>query len=239
MEYLVSLVAITVVALLFHNAIRKWPAIFYLLTLVTTLIVVCYPILVGGVPPAWARWFFKVIQHCTLAFALFTLVMFIGVLPKSSKAYAALAPIRGELAIMAFFLCLGHVGNYFKIFLMRALNGSADPLILGGFLVALVLTLLVVVLSVTSFRRIRTVMKSVTWIRLQKAAYLFFVLVFVHVAFMVAPAALRHGTSAMIDIGIYTLVILLYGGLIIRRRFVQKADVALGIELQECHIASA
>ena len=82
--------------------------------------------------------------------------------------------------------------------------------VLGSFGFAAVLFVLLLILGITSFQAIKTRMKVDSWKRVQKLAYLFFFLVYVHVMLMLLPSALNGGIASTISVGVYSTVFLAY-----------------------------
>ena len=77
------------------------------------------------------------------------------------------------------------------------LGGALGGNVLGALVVALALLVLLLVLGVTSFGFVERRMRTESWKRLQRWAYVFFGLVYVHLMLMLAPAASRGGEAAV------------------------------------------
>ncbi len=97
---------------------------------------------------------------------------------------------------------------------------------LGALVVALALLVLLLVLGVTSFGFVERRMRTESWKRLQRWAYVFFGLVYVHLMLMLAPAASRGGEAALVTVAVYTVVFGAYAVLRVRRAFVDRRAVA-------------
>lgn len=82
------------------------------------------------------------------------------------------------------------------------------------------------VLGVTSFGFVKKHMRTESWKRLQRWAYVFFGLVYVHLMLMLAPAASRGGEAALVTVAVYTVVFGAYAVLRVRRAFVDRRVVA-------------
>ena len=151
------------------------------------------------------------VQKCMLALALFTIVMFIGVLPKRVKSSSSLLTIRSNMSIMACYLALAHMGVYLGTYLTSLFSGAAvKPNVLASFVVALAVFVLLLVLGVTSLRFVKHSMNGAKWKAVQKLAYPFFLLTYVHLVIVLAPAA-------QTTIGVYSVVFGLYAALRIYR----------------------
>lgn len=86
------------------------------------------------------------------------------------------------------------------------LGGAMGANVLSALVVALALLVLLLVLGVTSFGFVKKHMRTESWKRLQRWAYVFFGLVYMHLMLMLAPAASRGGEAALITVAVYTVV---------------------------------
>lgn len=209
-------------AAVFRNAIKSHPAVFYVIAALAAAIVAGF-VLSRNVSDI-VRPFFPLIQRCLLAFGLFTVVMFIGALPEKSSARKHLAPIRGELSIMATILTFGHIVGYLSSYLPQMLAGFSAMSItmIASFTVSFALVILLIPLAITSIRAMRKAMDNSTWKRLQMLAYPFFVLIFVHIALILVPSVSTLGQRAFSSIVIYTGIVLAYGILRLRRAWLDR-----------------
>ena len=99
--------------------------------------------------------------------------------------------------------------------------------VLSALVVALALLVLLLVLGVTSFGFVKKHMRTESWKRLQRWAYVFFGLVYVHLMLMLAPAASRGGEAALVTVAVYTVVFGAYAVLRVRRALVDRRVVAV------------
>lgn len=106
------------------------------------------------------------------------------------------------------------------------LGGALGGNVLGALVVALALLVLLLVLGVTSFGFVERRMRTESWKRLQRWAYVFFGLVYVHLMLMLAPAASRGGEAAVASVAVCTVVFGAYAVLRVRRAFVDRRVVA-------------
>ncbi|WP_139652928.1 ferric reductase-like transmembrane domain-containing protein [Raoultibacter phocaeensis] len=206
MDIILALVISVVFACALRNAIRAHPAVFYL---IATAIVAAFAALsFGGDIPALARIAYPYVQRCLLAFGLIAVVMFIGVLPEASKARTYLAPIRGELSIIAAILAIGHVVNYLASYAGQFASrlGNMPTTMIASFAVSFLLVALLAALTATSIQAVRKRMSGEAWKRIQRLAYPFFLLVFVHVLLILGPSASGFGQKASTSIIVYTVL---------------------------------
>ena len=66
------------------------------------------------------------------------------------------------------------------------------------------------VLCVTSAQRVKHAMKATSWKRIQRLAYPFYVLTYVHLALLLMPSALAGNSVAMLSIAVYSAVVGVY-----------------------------
>ena len=98
----------------------------------------------------------------------------------------------------------------------------------AAFVLAVVLLALLVVLGVTSFNFAKKRMRAETWKKVQRLAYPFFMLVYVHLLLMLAPAvpAGRH-CRPNVGFAVYSAVFLAYAALrLARAAWDRKAQAA-------------
>lgn len=192
-----------------RNPIKRWPMLWYVLAVVVDIVFIVG--VFGGMPRAVWSVFLVLIQKCTLSLALFIVVMYIGVLARTSKPYLWLKPIRSELSIIAWILSLGHMVVYLASYLPRMLaGGTLNTNVLWSFVLAVVLLVLLIILGVTSFNIVKKRMRTETWKKVQKLAYPFFLLVYVHVLLMLLPSALHGGIASSVTVGVYSVVFIAY-----------------------------
>lgn len=229
MEYAIIL-AVTVVAVIaLRNPIHKFPMVFYVLAIALDVIFVCHSTGVFALPRDVWKVMFELIQSCMLPMAMFMIVMYIGCFKKGGKAYTWLKPIRSELSIIAWILSLGHMAVYLNSYIPRILAGAnINTNIMSAFVLALILLVLLLVLGVTSFNFLKKRMSTKTWIKIQKWAYPFWALVYVHLMLMLAPSAMRGGQAAIISVVVYTLSFGIYAVWRIARAVMDKKAAAEG-----------
>ena len=209
MTFALVLACTVVACFALRNPLKACPMAFYSLSVAVDL-----AFLAGtafGMPrEAWSV-FFVLIQKCLVPLALFVVVMYIGVLPRDSRASMWLKPVRAELSIVAWILSLGHMAVYLMSYLPRILaGGSFNANVMTSFVVAVVLLALLLPLGVTSFQFVKKRMHTETWKKVQRLAYPFFVLTYVHLLLMLAPSALRGGIAAEASVAVYSIVFIGY-----------------------------
>ena len=160
-----------------------------------------------------ADWIFSLLSSCALATAFFAVVMYMAILPRGGTAVKRLLPIRGELSILACILTLGHNLTYGKTYFFMLL--TRPERLSGNLLVAAILSAvlaaIMIPLFVTSFPAVRKKMKARKWKKLQRLAYWFYALVYVHVML------LARELDRWDNILVYSAVFLPYGILRLRK----------------------
>ena len=209
MNFLFLLIIAAVAAYLLRSPLKAHPSLFY--SIAAMLVLLYFFGATFGVP----RWLWMplvdLIQKCELAVALFAVVMLIGCLGKEQTLYRRMKPIRAELSIIACILCLGHMAVYLESYLPRLLGGGEiGGNVMGAFVLAVVLLVLLVVLGVTSFAFVKRQMSTASWKKVQKLAYPFFGLVYVHLLLMLLPSALHGGLAAQASVAVYSVVFVGY-----------------------------
>ena len=147
----------------------------------------------------------------SLATALFAVVMLAGAVPGSLRKYWM--PIRGELSIAAGILTLGHNVAAGRIHFVQLFTKPGEmPLnYLLAAICSLVMIAILLPLWVTSFPAVRRRMQPKVWKKLQKLAYPFYGLIYLHVLLLNVPGASEGDTAALINVGVFSLVFVGYG----------------------------
>ena len=212
MIFSVSLLTAVLFVLIFEKAIKKKPAIFYLLSVSVSLadiILTQQGISFDGFFGSYIRPMF---HNGTLAAAFFVLVMYANTFENGSDAIKLLMPLRGELSIMASVLAAGHIVAYGQVYFCRLFTQpeSMQPVILAATILSLLLLLILIPLFLTSFQKIRRRMKPKSWKKLQRSAYLFYALVYLHVILFQYRSALRGESRSILNAAVYSAVFLWY-----------------------------
>lgn len=193
-----------------RNALKKHGGAFYLAAvLIVVLEVIYYQCGIRDLAPEWLTVhivnFFK---RGALSTALFIVVMYLGALDGTHPAVRKLMEVRGELSILACTLTLGHNIIYgMKHFVALFTNPwEMKPNVLIAAILSLIMIAVMIPLMVTSFKAVRGKMQASGWKRLQRLAYVFFALIYVHVMVLFVPKA----DKKLVDIVIYTAIFALY-----------------------------
>lgn len=207
---LISLALVLLFALGCSGAIQKHAAAFYALAVLIVAAEVLYYFL--GVNESAPEWFTQYIVNLfkrgALSTAMFVVVMYTGALDARRPAVQKLMSVRGPLSIMACLLTLGHNIIYGRKHFVNLFTapGEMKPQTIAAAILSLVMIALMLPLLATSFRCVRSRMKAADWKRLQRLAYVFFGLTYVHIMVLFVPKFEKK----WLDILLYTVLFGVY-----------------------------
>ena len=223
MLLVISLIIVSLFIYFLKDSLKKHAGIYYIGAAVISIAV----FLIGFLPmPLFLKNnILGIFAKGSLGTAMFVAVMYAGALPKGSKLIAPLMKIRGELSITAAILVLCHNFTYgityFKMLFIKPEALSATQLTAA--IISLVLIIIMIVLTVTSFQAVRKKMKAKKWKQLQRTAYVFYGLMYVHIMLINIPYA-RLGLGTYIaNVVIYSIVFLGYAAMRIAKAVSVKA----------------
>ncbi|MDD3477594.1 MAG: ferric reductase-like transmembrane domain-containing protein [Candidatus Izemoplasmatales bacterium] len=113
---------------------------------------------------------FTFMKQGYLGLALFYVVMLVGALPRKQPTNQP-NPVRRDYSILGFLAITPHAIYY----LQKAMTGEISQPIFG-----IIAYLIMIPLFVISFRWIRRLMNETVWKKIQKAAYISYLLLFIH-----------------------------------------------------------
>ena len=165
-------------------------------------------------------WILPLLNTGALAAAFWALVMWTGALPAGSRAGKRLLSARGELSVFAAILTLGHVliRGMLYIKLLREPGGHTDAAFLLTCFIVLLLLIIMLPLTVLSFKGVRRRMQTRRWKRIQKLAYLFYGLIYVHVLVLYLPGVLNGAKGHLLTVLVYSVIWIAYLILRLRKR---------------------
>lgn len=223
MLLIISLIIVALFIYFLKDSLKKYANIFYIGVAVISIAVFLLEFL--SMPLFVKNNILGIFAKGSLGTAMFVAVMYAGALPKGSKLIAPLMKIRGELSITAAILVLCHNFTYgityFKMLFIKPEALSATQLTAA--IISLVLIIIMIVLTVTSFQAVRKKMKAKKWKQLQRTAYVFYGLMYVHIMLINIPYA-RLGLGTYIaNVVIYSIVFLGYAAMRIAKAVSVKA----------------
>jgi len=225
MSFAVSLFVSIALAMLLRNPLKKVPAVFYTIAVVMCIAAIY---LTWNPPPViFMRSIVFAIQKGQVGFSLFTLVMFIGVFRKNSGIRRFFNPIRAELSILASIFIMSHLVPYFLNYVaLIASIFSFKINVTLGFALGIILLILLIPLTVTSFNAIKKRMNASTWKALQRWSYVFFILAYIHaISFLLVPAMSNADAAMIVNIILYSSIIVIYCILRLRRAILDKREL--------------
>lgn len=235
MLLIISLIIVALFIYFLKDSLKKYANIFYIGAAVISIAV----FLLEFLP---MHLFVKnnilgIFAKGSLGTAMFVVVMYTGALPKGNKLIAPLMKIRGELSITAAILVLCHNFTYgmtyFRMLFTKTSLLSATQL--AAAVISLVLIAIMIVLTVTSFPSVRKKMQAKKWKQLQRTAYVFYGLMYVHIMLINIPYA-RLGLGMYIaNVVIYSIVFLGYAAMRISKAISVKAARITDDELLAIH----
>ena len=226
MLLIISLIIVALFIYFLKGSLKKHAGIYYIGAAVISIVVFLLEFL--PMPLFVKNNILGIFAKGSIGTAMFVAVMYTGALPKGSKLIAPLMKIRGELSITAAILVLCHNFTYgITYFKMLFIKPEALPATqLTAAIISLVLIIIMIVLTVTSFQAVRKKMKAKKWKQLQRTAYVFYGLMYVHIMLINIPYA-RLGLGTYIaNVVIYSIVFLGYAAMRIAKAVSVKATRA-------------
>lgn len=161
MIVLVFLILLTVLAYFAGKFIRKHNVKIYMVAAIVSVLAFIFK----------DKAFTTPIMQGFLGLSFFYIVMITGAIDKKYKIKEKFSGLRREYSIIGFIVITPHALNY----MLQGLNGTIDLEWFG-----IISFVLMIPLFVTSFLTIRKKMKAKTWNLIQSAAYIIYLLLFVH-----------------------------------------------------------
>lgn len=187
MIYFISLIYAYLLIRYLGKGIAQKRTLSYLVTLVISFFILT--VKRKALTEIMGYWFFELFIHpfvsAALATALFAFVMYAPLLPNTWTVTKNIRQYRTEFSIIASILTFGH--NIYYGFLNKGAfirffqnPFSQNPLSFLISLFSIIAVLLLIPLFITSFPVIRRKMKPRNWAKLQRSAYLFWILIQSH-----------------------------------------------------------
>lgn len=223
MLFIVALIIAIIFVAVFKELLKKYPNIFYITAAVISIAAfVCSSYVTM---PGWVRdYVVGIFAKGSLGTAFFVLVMYAGAMKNTWKATKTLMKIRGELSIMGCVLVLCHNctygRTYFRMLFTNTKSLSAAQMTAA--IISLVLITIMLILTVTSFPNVRKKMNAVKWKKLQRTAYIFYGLIYVHILLINIPYARRGMSEYIINVAVYSLVFVNYAMMRIHKAVAKK-----------------
>lgn len=204
-----SLVIVTLITLTFTNSIQKHVKKFYMGAIIIACLVTSYEIFrlindikLGGIIGSLEIAFIK----GNVSISLFILVMFAGALNKKWNITKKLLRIRAANAILGSILIIPHCVMYIVRFIKKLTEGKPiTSFYIVYLLVGIVAFIIMIPLFITSFKKIRAKMKYDNWKKIQRWAYLFYFMSYIHIVLV-----LLNNKVDLIKLITYTIIFVGY-----------------------------
>lgn len=191
-------------------AIKKHAGAFYALAVLIVLAeVVYYQTGLRDMAPDWVTdYIVNPFKRGALSTSMFMVVMYAGALDAKRASVRKLMGVRGELSIIACILTLGHNFIYGKKHFVRLFTNVSEMKTqeIIAAIISIAMIAIMLPLMVTSFKAIRGKMRGGDWKKLQRLAYGFFALIYVHVMVLFIPKFEKK----WMDIALYTVIFGVY-----------------------------
>lgn len=226
MPILLSLVLALLLSWYGGSAIKKHAPVFYCgaALLALTTIAVTWSGADSSFPGWMSNYVWPLLSHGAFASALFIIVMYMGALPNGTKAIKRLMPIRAELSIMASLLVLGHNIAYGRTYFVRLFTDTSkmNTTQMLAAICSLIMIAIMLPLMITSFKAVRKKMKPKSWKKLQRSAYVFYGLIYVHTMLLYVPMVQAGRSVYIVNVIVYSLIFISYADMRIRKELLKK-----------------
>ena len=158
-----------------------------------------------------------------LAGALFIVVMYATILSNPLKQIVI--RMRAEMAITASIFTLAHnitYGQRYFVNFFTKFNKLGITTILAT-IISMIMILLLIPLTVTSFQSVRSKMNPKSWKKLQSLSYVFYGLLYAHISLMFFRALSKGRLIYAVDLCIYTII----WGIYLAFKYAQKKTAKL------------
>lgn len=222
MLFIVSLIVAFLIVALFSQQIKKHAVGCYVAAVIIGIGIFAYSHfgLREYVPAFVNKYIAGLFLKSSLSTALFTVIMYAAVLDKKMAFTKNIYRIRGELSIIACILTLTHNVIFgmtqFKILFTDPFSFETPKLVAA--IISVVLIVLMLPLMITSFKCVRKKMNYTVWKNVQRLAYVFYGLIYVHIMCLFVPKA----SEKLLDIAVYSLVFIGYGLLRVSKNFKEE-----------------
>lgn len=196
-------------------------------------------IAVGIIAITWCGWdasfplwitaaIWPMFAHGAFATAIFIIIMAMGAVPNGDEINKRLRPIRKELSFIACILVLGHNIAYGRTYFVKLFT-QPDKMSTTTLLAAIcsvIMIALMLILMVTSIHAVRKKLKARTWKNIQRSAYVFYGLIYIHIMLLYIPMVQRGSLRYMLNVVVYSIIFIMYAGMRIRKALLKKSRIA-------------
>ena len=237
MLLIIALVIASLFTYFLKDKLKQHPNIFYIGAAVVTIVI--FSLRTVAMPQFVRQNIVGIFAKGTIGTAFFIIVMITGALPRGSKLIGPLMRIRGELSIMAAILVLSHNLTYgMTYFKMLFSAPAALPAVQRcAAVISLMLIVLMIGLTVISFPAVRKKMNPKKWKQIQRSAYVFYGLLYVHIMLINIPYARMGLHMYAVNVLVYSIVFAGYAAMRIRKWVLTKNPDADSIFIKKVSVA--
>lgn len=230
MLIIISLIIALFTAFCLDRTLKKCPAAFYITAAVLTaasIVAVQSDITISS---RFVRdYVIGIFSRGALGAAFWAVVMWTGALPNGSAPMKKLMPIRGELSITAAVLTLAHIVAFGMQYICNLIDGrTGSGAAFRSFIItcilSLAMTLIMLSLTVMSFKAVRKKMNAKTWKKIQRFAYLFYAMIYIHIMILFVPKAQKGREGYFLSVLVYSAVFIGYAVLRLRKAYLSKNE---------------
>lgn len=229
MLFLIALALVICFVCFCDKPLKKHSSVFYIVASVVTItvIAVSQTEFIRSMPEFFRNYIIGIFSKGSFAAALWCVVMWAGVFPNGSVPIKKIMPIRGELSILAAAVTLSHIVTYGITYIKTLTNNiklDREPTteFILTCIISVILILIMLPLTLMSFKKIRKKMNAGLWKKIQRSAYLFYALIYAHIMVIYIPQAQRGMTDKYISVIVYSIVFIVYAFMRIRKAIVKK-----------------
>lgn len=226
MQFLFAIILAFIVTYLGRKVIKRYAVLFYIAAVIISVGIICFDF---KDLPFWINtYIIGLFSRGVFATALWCVVMWTGAFPNGSKMIKAFMPIRGELSILAALLTLGHnigYGKTYFIWLFTDLERMSRSQFLASILTLAMLAIMIP-LTVLSFPRIRRSINAKLWKKIQRFAYLFYGMLYLHIMILCIPLARVGRSGYPFRIFIYNMIFVGYAVCRVRKWVILRKGVS-------------
>ncbi len=204
MSFAVSFLIIALLTASAGKILKQTPLPFYIAAALLSVTAFA----VSGVSlGAVGEYIIPVFTKGALAGSIWCIVMWTGALPNGSRLMKVFMPVRGELSIIAAIITLCHSVSSGITFITRLSSGDVLRTIeVISAVLSLLMLVIMIPLAVLSFRRVRSAVNPKKWKKIQRAAYIFYAMLYGHVLCVLMPSVLAGKTGSAVGVIIYSAV---------------------------------
>ena len=223
MLFLTAILIAVLVAFCLDKPLKKCPAAFYITAAVLTAASVVITQSDVTISSRFVRdYALGIFSRGALGTAFWAVVMWAGALPGGTAPIKKLMPIRGELSITAAILTFSHIIIYGMMYISNLIKGRTGSDFVITSIVCIAMVLIMTPLTVMSLKKIRKKMNAKTWKKIQRLAYVFYALIYVHIMVLLVPKARKGRDGCFLSILVYSAVFIGYAVMRIRKYYIMR-----------------